>query len=190
MVYRFYTHVSSSILLMLWLLILVSGKNIEYSQAVGKSCKRKLLFWKSLLYIVNLWPKNLWNKDFPLRKHFIFWWFWHRRAIFWTASRSWVSLNITAWKVSKYSRSIRTEYFVSLRIQSECGKIRTRINSVFEHFSVSVYTWLFQNRFSCLQYLTWFMFCFQQDQMQKICFKVISQSIKVRFPLRKIFSQK
>ena len=144
--------------LILWLLILVSGKNIEYSQAVGKSCKRKLLFWKSLLYIVNLWPKNLWNKDFPLRKHFIFWWFWHRRAIFWTASRSWVSLNITAWKVSKYSRSIRTEYFVSLRIQSECGKIRTRINSVFEHFSVSVYTWLFQNRLFCLQYLKWVIY--------------------------------
>ena len=36
--------------LILWLLILVSGKNIEYSQAVGKSCKGKLLFWKSLLY--------------------------------------------------------------------------------------------------------------------------------------------
>ena len=29
-------------------------------------------------------------------------WDWHRRAIFWTASRSWFSLNITAWKVSKY----------------------------------------------------------------------------------------
>ena len=39
---RFYTHFLSSILLMLWLLILVSGKNSEYSQAAGKSCKRKL----------------------------------------------------------------------------------------------------------------------------------------------------
>ena len=29
-------------------------------------------------------------------------------------------------------------YFVSLRIQSECGKIRTRKNSVFRHFSHSV----------------------------------------------------
>ena len=28
-------------------------------------------------------------------------------------------------------------YFVSLRIQSECGKIRTRNNSVFGHFSRS-----------------------------------------------------
>ena len=29
-------------------------------------------------------------------------------------------------------------YEVSLRIQSECGKIRTKNNSVFEHFSRSV----------------------------------------------------
>ena len=29
---------------------------------------------------------------------------------------------------------------VSLRIQSECGKIRTRKNSVFGHFSCSVVT--------------------------------------------------
>ena len=28
-------------------------------------------------------------------------------------------------------------YFVNLRIQSECGKIRTRNNSVFGHFSHS-----------------------------------------------------
>ena len=32
------------------LVALVSGKNIEYSQAVGKTCKRNFLFWKSLLY--------------------------------------------------------------------------------------------------------------------------------------------
>ena len=30
-------------------------------------------------------------------------------------------------------------YFVSLRIQFECGKIRIRKNSVFGHFSRSVY---------------------------------------------------
>ena len=30
---------------------------------------------------------------------------------------------------------IRTEYGVNLRIQSECGKMRTRKNSVFGHFS-------------------------------------------------------
>ena len=33
---------------------------------------------------------------------------------------------------------ILTEYGVSRRIQSECGKIRTRKNSVFEHFLRSV----------------------------------------------------
>ena len=32
----------------------------------------------------------------------------------------------------------RERYFVSLRIQSECGKIQTRNNSVFGHFSRSV----------------------------------------------------
>ena len=37
-------------LLMLWLLILLSGKIIEYFQAVSKSCKINLPFWKSLLY--------------------------------------------------------------------------------------------------------------------------------------------
>ena len=54
----------------------------------------------------------------------------------------------TAWKVSKYgvfsgpyfsAFGLNTErYFVSLRIQSECGKIRTRKYSVFGHFSHSV----------------------------------------------------
>ena len=51
----------------------------------------------------------------------------------------------TAWKVSKNgvfsgpyfpSFGLKTErYEVSLRIQSECGKIRTRKNSVFGYFS-------------------------------------------------------
>ena len=53
----------------------------------------------------------------------------------------------TVWKLSKYRAFSRpyfpafrlnTErYFVSLRIQSECGKIRTRKNYVFGHFSRS-----------------------------------------------------
>ena len=59
----------------------------------------------------------------------------------------------TAWKLSKYgvfsgpyflAFVINMEkYFVSLRIQPECGKIRTRKNSVFGHFSHSVglYFW-------------------------------------------------
>ena len=54
---------------------------------------------------------------------------------------------ITAWKVSKYgvfsgpyfpAFGLNTErYSISLRIQSKCGKIRTRKNSVFGHFSRS-----------------------------------------------------
>ena len=53
----------------------------------------------------------------------------------------------TAWKVSRYgvfsgpyflAFGLNTErYGVSLRIQSECGKIRARKNSVFRHFSRS-----------------------------------------------------
>ena len=53
----------------------------------------------------------------------------------------------TAWKVSKYrvisgpyfpAFGVNTETYVfALRIQSECGKIRTRNNSVFWHFSWS-----------------------------------------------------
>ena len=57
----------------------------------------------------------------------------------WTNSVN--GLRITAWKVSKYwvfSGPYFLAYGVSLRIQSECGKIRTRKNSVFGHFSRSV----------------------------------------------------
>ena len=60
----------------------------------------------------------------------------------------------TAWKVSKYGAFSspcfpafglnRERYSVSLRIQSEWGKIRTRTNSVFGHSSRSV-----QNKFLC-----------------------------------------
>ena len=52
---------------------------------------------------------------------------------------------VTVWNVSKYGvfsvfSRIRTEYGeirISLRIQSECGKIWTKKNSVFGHFSRS-----------------------------------------------------
>ena len=54
-------------------------------------------------------------------------------------------MNYTAWRVSKYGVfsgphfpvfGLNTEiYFVNIRIQSEFGKIRTRDNSVFGHFS-------------------------------------------------------
>ena len=57
------------------------------------------------------------------------------------------SLGVTAWKVSKYgdfsgpyfpALGLNTErYFVSLHIQSECGKVRTRKNSVFGYISRS-----------------------------------------------------
>ena len=56
-------------------------------------------------------------------------------------------ITCTAWKVSKYGAfsgpyfpafGLNMErYEVSLRIQSECEKIRTRKNSVFRHFSRS-----------------------------------------------------
>ena len=62
----------------------------------------------------------------------------------------WISReDCTVWKVSKYavfSRlyfptfGLNTErYEVSIRIQSQCGKIRSRKNSVFGHFSCSVW---------------------------------------------------
>ena len=55
---------------------------------------------------------------------------------------------LTAWKVSKYgvisgpyfpAFGLNTERYASLRIQSKCGKIRTRNNSVFAYFSRSVW---------------------------------------------------
>ena len=46
------------------------------------------------------------------------------------------SVQIRSFFWSVFSR-IWTEYEVSLRIQSECGKIRTRKSSVFGHFSRS-----------------------------------------------------
>ena len=58
-------------------------------------------------------------------------------------------ISITAWKVFEYgvfsgpyfpAFGLNTEkYEVSLRIQSECGKARTRKNSAFGHFSRSVF---------------------------------------------------
>ena len=49
------------------------------------------------------------------------------------------------WSVFSRILTDPKRYEVSLRIQSECGKIRTRKNSVFGHFSRSVYFW------SCLR---------------------------------------
>ena len=63
---------------------------------------------------------------------------------------------LTAWNVSKYgvfsdlyflAFGLNTKrYFVSPRIQSENGKIRTRKNSVFGHFSCSVRKMIFVKR--------------------------------------------
>ena len=58
-----------------------------------------------------------------------------------------IEVSYTAWKVSKYGVfsgpyfpvfGLNTGRYLSLRIQSECGKVRTRKNSVFGHFSRSV----------------------------------------------------
>ena len=60
-----------------------------------------------------------------------------------------LTVYITPWKVSKYgvfsgpyflTFGLNTErYFVSLRSQSKCGKIRTRKSSVFGHISHSIW---------------------------------------------------
>ena len=71
----------------------------------------------------------------------------------------------TAWKVSKYevfsgpyfpAFELNMErYEISLRIQSECGKIRTRKNSVFGHFSRSEITIFAKRSISDVWLTTW-----------------------------------
>ena len=70
-----------------------------------------------------------------------------RNSQFWTVD--WSNWSTPEWNHSVKSVQIRSflwsvffglnteRYWVSLRIQSECGKIRTRKNSVFGHFSRS-----------------------------------------------------
>ena len=65
-----------------------------------------------------------------------------------TPQSEWYRATCTVWKVPKYEVfpgpyvpvfGLNTEtYYVNLRIQSECRKIRTRKSSVFGHFSRSV----------------------------------------------------
>ena len=73
---------------------------------------------------------------------------------------------IIAWKVSKYGVvsgpyfpvfGLNTEiYSIHLCIQSECRKIRTRNNSVFGHFSGSVFVQRrYQDYFICHRNLFW-----------------------------------
>ena len=47
-----------------------------------------------------------------------------------------------AFFVANYTSSKATKHSVSLRIQSECGKVRTRENSVFGNFSILSILWL------------------------------------------------
>ena len=58
------------------------------------------------------------------------------------------SVQIRSFFWPAFSR-IRTEYgeILSRRIQSECGKMRIRKNSVFEHFSRNDTTWYFSDIF-------------------------------------------
>ena len=83
-------------------------------------------------------------------------------------------LEVTAWKVSKYSVisapyfpvfGLNTEiYQVNVRIQSEYRKIRTRNNSVFGHFSRSEYSTFFfvilSKPSSCTVWLSFMLSCF------------------------------
>ena len=79
---------------------------------------------------------NFWFSDILVK--------YRKRPVVWNG---FIKPNIV-WKVSKYgvfsgpyfpAFGLNTErYGVSLRIQSECGKIRTRKNYVFGHFSRSV----------------------------------------------------
>ena len=84
----------------------------------------------------------------------------------------------TAWKVSKYgvfsgpyfpTFGLNTDrYSVSLRIQSDCEKIRTRKNSVFGHFSRSLSKLSFHKTFDMI---TWW------DNYQ-------SQTLRITFYLK------
>ena len=87
----------------------------------------------------------------------------------------------TVWNVSKYrvfsgpycpAFGLNTErYLVSLRIQSECGKVRTRKNSVFRYFTQWGFFYWFKNktstrkRFPVLRVKSHPIFC------HKICWK-------------------
>ena len=47
------------------------------------------------------------------------------------------------WICTEYEEILPERYSISLSIQSKCGKIRTRKNSEFGHFSCSGLSWLF-----------------------------------------------
>ena len=101
------------------------------------------------------------------------------QVIWWTTV---LKRSLTAWKASKqglfsgpYFRAfgLKTErYSVTLRIQSECGKIRTRTNSVFGHFSRNAfvtndYNHTSLNIISSQQFFTKFRSSHQRCSMKK-----------------------
>ena len=101
------------------------------------------------------------------------------QVIWWTTV---LKRSLTAWKASKqglfsgpYFRAfgLKTErYSVTLRIQSECGKIRTRTNSVFGHFSRNAfvtndYNHTSLNIISLQQFFTKFRSSHQRCSMKK-----------------------
>ena len=58
---------------MFWLLVLVSGNNIEYWQAVGKRCSEKVaILEKPALQILWIAAKIPENKLFLFHRHFSF----------------------------------------------------------------------------------------------------------------------
>ena len=86
--------------------------------------------------------------------------------------RIWGSNN---WKLSLYEMCPNTEFFlvriffwfVSLRIQSECGKIRTRKNTVLGHFSRSgCLVWNYcQEAECCIILVRYFIFfCYSRNR--------------------------
>ena len=123
------------------------------------------------------------------------------QLFFWTASRSWFSLSITTWKVSKYG-VVSGPYFPAFGVNTSylsvfspsAGKYRPEITPYLNSFRlVYILDYFKIDFFVCSIWNEWSMFCFQQDQMEKICFKVISQNIssfstKENFQSKIIFS--
>ena len=103
-------------------------------------CKIEKLEWRSYLSL---------SLFFPIVQGTWYWALRFSSTYFWPITE--LTVYITTWNVSKYgvfsdpyfpAFGLNTERcFVFLRIQSECGKIRTRKNSVFGHISHSI--WVF-----------------------------------------------
>ena len=114
---------------------------------------------------------------------------WHKKPKTCFKMRWWKQAFI-AWKVSKYGVisgpyfpvfGLNTEiYFVNLRIQSEYRKIRTRNNSVFEHFSRSKLIPLIGNDIS-IKYIFFSKFALQITWLKYLLFYLkIMRNVKLR----------